>query len=293
MRSACARASARRAAVEPSVPPRVSSSRSCSKSATTIDLRSRQNLCRRTVVPAAFRHRIIVSGACYGAVRPGTLRAMRVGLSLLTLVPGLVGGSETYARELTPRARTGRRASTTGSSCPRSPRTPADGLPTRSCPSTARARSMPGRIAAMSLASLRPGRVRRRFDARRARRDPLPAQRDDPAASTARLRQRRPRPPARALSRVLLARGARATAALVYGWTVERSRIVIAISEHARQTLIERYKLDPERVRAIHLGIDHDRFTPRRRPREPFVLYPANRWPHKNHDRLFDSVRAA
>ena len=26
---------------------------------------------------------------------------MRVGLSLLTLVPGLVGGSETYARQLT------------------------------------------------------------------------------------------------------------------------------------------------------------------------------------------------
>jgi glycosyltransferase involved in cell wall biosynthesis len=40
-------------------------------------------------------------------------------------------------------------------------------------------------------------------------------------------------------------------------------------------------------VLAIHLGLDHDRFRPDGRPREPFLLYPANRWPHKNHERLF------
>ena len=48
----------------------------------------------------------------------------------------------------------------------------------------------------------------------------------------------------------------------VYGWTIRRSRIVIAISEHARQTLLERYDLPPDRVRTIHLGIDHARFRP-------------------------------
>ena len=61
----------------------------------------------------------------------------------------------------------------------------------------------------------------------------------------------------------------------VYGWTVARSRLVIAISEHARQTLIERYGLDPARVRTIHRGIDHERFSPDGRSREPFLLYPA------------------
>ena len=75
----------------------------------------------------------------------------------------------------------------------------------------------------------------------------------------------------------------------VYGWTVRKSRIVITISEHAREALIERLGLDPERVRAIHLGVDHERFTPDGRPREPFLLYPANRWPHKNHERLFEA----
>jgi glycosyltransferase involved in cell wall biosynthesis len=65
---------------------------------------------------------------------------------------------------------------------------------------------------------------------------------------------------------------------------------VIAISEHGRETLIERLSLSPERVRTIHLGVDLERFSPAAVAREPFVLYPANRWPHKNHERLFRSM---
>jgi glycosyltransferase involved in cell wall biosynthesis len=76
---------------------------------------------------------------------------------------------------------------------------------------------------------------------------------------------------------------------LVYGWTVRRSRIVITISEHARAGLIERLGLKPERVRAIHLGIDHERFRPSEEPRENFLLYPALGWPHKNHALLFEA----
>jgi glycosyltransferase involved in cell wall biosynthesis len=76
---------------------------------------------------------------------------------------------------------------------------------------------------------------------------------------------------------------------VVYAWTMRRSRIVIAISEHARQTLIERGGLAPERVRTIHLAADLERFSPGEGERRPFLLYPANRWPHKNHLRLFDA----
>jgi glycosyltransferase involved in cell wall biosynthesis len=75
----------------------------------------------------------------------------------------------------------------------------------------------------------------------------------------------------------------------VYGWTVRKSRIVITISEHAREALIERLGLDPARVRAIYLAVDHERFRPDERPREPFLLYPANAWKHKNHPRLFEA----
>ena len=78
----------------------------------------------------------------------------------------------------------------------------------------------------------------------------------------------------------------------LYGASARRSRIVIAISEHARETLVERLALDPERVRTIHLGVDLERFSPADVAREPFLLYPANAWPHKNHERLFEAVRA-
>ena len=44
------------------------------------------------------------------------------------------------------------------------------------------------------------------------------------------------------------------------------------------------------RVHAIHLGVDHERFTPDPGvAREPFLLYPARPWPHKNHARLFEA----
>jgi glycosyltransferase involved in cell wall biosynthesis len=42
-------------------------------------------------------------------------------------------------------------------------------------------------------------------------------------------------------------------------------------------------------VRAIHLGVDHGLYRPGDEPREPFLLYPARRWPHKNHERLFEA----
>jgi glycosyltransferase involved in cell wall biosynthesis len=76
----------------------------------------------------------------------------------------------------------------------------------------------------------------------------------------------------------------------LYGASARRSEIVIAISEHGRETLVERLGLEPERVRTIHLGVDLERFSPDDDSREPFLLYPANRWPHKNHETLFRAL---
>jgi glycosyltransferase involved in cell wall biosynthesis len=82
---------------------------------------------------------------------------------------------------------------------------------------------------------------------------------------------------------------------VLYRRSVRSSRIVIAISEHARETLLTRYGLDPSRVVAIPLGIDHLRLRPAEEPepREPFLLYPANPWPHKNHARLYEAFALA
>jgi glycosyltransferase involved in cell wall biosynthesis len=213
---------------------------------------------------------------------------VRVGISLLTLVPGLVGGSERYARELTKAlARVGELEY--AAFVPAIAADAADGLRSLLVPEYRASTTMPGRIAAMSLAAARPGPVRRRFTLERldALHFPLsvmlPRVRRPPAATTVHDLQHELYPQFFPRAELLYRR-------VVYGWTLRRSRIVIAISEHARTTLIERHGLAPERVRTIPLGIDHERFSPDARKRETFLLYPANRWPHKNHERLFEAL---
>ncbi len=83
-----------------------------------------------------------------------------VGISLLTLVPGVLGGSERYARELVRGlARVGEleyRVLT-----PSIASDAADGLSNRTIHSYRAGRSTVGRIAAMSLALAAPGPIRR------------------------------------------------------------------------------------------------------------------------------------
>jgi glycosyltransferase involved in cell wall biosynthesis len=208
-----------------------------------------------------------------------------VGISLLTLVPGVVGGSETYARELCKGlGRVGRLEY--HAFVPTIAADAGAGLPTTIVPEYRASQSMPGRMAAMSLAAVAPGRLRRalRTGELEAIHFPLsvmlPPLDRPPAATTVLDIQHEVFP--EFFSRAELAYRRR-----VYGWTVRRSRIVITISEHARQALIERLHLEPGRVRAIHLAVDHGRFTPDGRAREPFLIYPANAWKHKNHERLF------
>src|SRR5439155_4380868 len=82
-----------------------------------------------------------------------------VGISLLTLVPGLSGGSETYAREL---CRALRRVGSLGYRVfvPTISVDAADGLPSSVVSRYRASRTMPGRMAAMSLAVLRPKPLR-------------------------------------------------------------------------------------------------------------------------------------
>jgi glycosyltransferase involved in cell wall biosynthesis len=212
---------------------------------------------------------------------------VRVGLSLLTLVPGLVGGSETYTRELT------RTLADAGEHdyiafVPSVAPTAGNGLPTTLVREYRARTTMRGRMAAMTRAAAFPGPIRRRFDEARldALHFPLSVMipRVDRPSTVTTVHDLQHEVYPRFFSRAELA-----YRRAVYGWTVARSSLLIAISNHARQTLIDRYALDPARVRTIYLGVEHERFRPDGSERQPFVLYPANRWRHKNHDRLFDA----
>ena len=61
------------------------------------------------------------------------------------------------------------------------------------------------------------------------------------------------------------------------------------ISEFVRERAVDRLGLDPDRVRVVPLGVAHDRLSPGGETREPFLLYPARLWAHKNHARLFEA----
>ncbi len=211
-----------------------------------------------------------------------------IGISLLTLVPGVSGGSETYARELARAlARTGRLEYRVF--VPTIAADAGDGLPSRTVTAYRSARTLPGRIAAMSLAAALPGPIRRQLELDRldAIHFPLsvmlPPVSGPPAVSTVLDVQHEVYPQFFSRAELRYRR-------VVYGWTVSRSRLVITISEHAADGLAERLGVPRERLRPIHLGIDHERFTPGEESREPFLLYPANRWPHKNHARLFEAL---
>jgi glycosyltransferase involved in cell wall biosynthesis len=183
-----------------------------------------------------------------------------VGISLLTLVPGISGGSETYARELCRAlARVGELDYRVF--VPPIAADAGDGLPSDVVHGYRASRTMRGRIAAMSLAAARPGPLRRalRVEQLEALHFPLsvmlPPVSRPPAATSVLDLQHEHHPE-------FFGRAELAYRRLVYGWTIRRSRVVIAISEHARQTLLDRYELPADRVRTIHLGIDHDRFRP-------------------------------
>jgi glycosyltransferase involved in cell wall biosynthesis len=210
-----------------------------------------------------------------------------VAISLLTLVPGLSGGSETYARELCRAlARVGELEYRVY--LPSIAADAADGLEGVVVDGYRASREMSGRIVAMSLATARPGPLRHALELERhdAIHFPLsvmlPRVERPPAVTTVLDLQHEEQPQ-------FFGRAELAYRKAVYGWSIRRSRILITISEHGRRTLIERYGLAPERVRAIHLAVDHERFNPDGQPRGDYLLYPARPWPHKNHARLYEA----
>jgi glycosyltransferase involved in cell wall biosynthesis len=210
---------------------------------------------------------------------------VRVGLSLLTLVPGISGGSETYVREL---VRTlGRIGKHEYRVFLPSIAPDVTGLPVEIVSEYRASRSMPGRIAAMTRATVAGRSIKRRLEGVDMLHFPLsvmvPRVDDRPVVTSVLDLQHELLP--EFFSRAELAYRRRA-----YGWSVRHSRVVITISEHAARTLVERLGLPEERVRAIHLGIDHELFTPGEEARAQFLLYPAREWPHKNHARLFEAI---
>jgi glycosyltransferase involved in cell wall biosynthesis len=205
-----------------------------------------------------------------------------VGISLLTLVPGELGGSETYVRELL------RGLGRVGEQeykvlLPPAAPTASEGLPAEVATEYRRAHTILQRLVAMGTAAARPGPLRARLDGASVVHYPL----------TIRL------PPVEKPSVVTLhdvqhldlpgmfPRSERRFRSVAWHRSASGAQRVIVMSEFVRGRAVEKLGLDPARVRVIPLGLDHDELRPDTGEREPFLLYPARRWPHKNHERLF------
>ena len=209
---------------------------------------------------------------------------MRVGLSLLTLVPGEVGGAETSARGLC------RGLAEVGTLDYRAFTPPAapgagEGVSEVAVPEYRLACSVPERALAMMLAAVSPGRLRRRFVELDAVHYPLTIALpplDIPTAVTVHDLQHLDHPE-------LFSRAERIFRRRTHEGSARKADAVIVPSQFVRRRAIELLGLPPERVHAIPWGVDHARFRPGEEEREQFLLYPARPWPHKNHARLFEA----
>jgi glycosyltransferase involved in cell wall biosynthesis len=74
-----------------------------------------------------------------------------------------------------------------------------------------------------------------------------------------------------------------------YDRAARRAAAVIVTSEFVRARAMHELGLEGGRVHVIPHGVDHTLFAPGDEAREPFLLYPAHAWPHKNHARLLEA----
>jgi glycosyltransferase involved in cell wall biosynthesis len=210
---------------------------------------------------------------------------MRVGISVLTLVPGEVGGAETSARGLTRGLAEVGTLEYTAFVPPAAPGA-GEGLREVLVSEYRRARTIPQRAAAMAVAALRPGPLRRRYAGLDAVHYPLTIAvppLDLPSVVTVHDLQHLELPE-------LFARSERLFRRRAHEGSARRAAAVVVPSQFVRRSVIERLGIAPERVHAIPWGVDHERFTPGAEKREGFLFYPGRPWPHKNHERLFAAL---
>jgi glycosyltransferase involved in cell wall biosynthesis len=207
-----------------------------------------------------------------------------IGVVLLTLVPGELGGAETYARELVA-ALARRRALDLVAFTPPVARGAGGGLPERVVERYGEARTLRERFVATTRALVRPGPLRAEMTGIDAAHYPLAIAAPPlpvPYAVTIHDLQHLDLPG-------FFSRAERLWRRLTHERSARRAQAVIVPSEFVRRNVVTHLGIPPERVRAIAHGVDHERFRPGGDEREPFLLYPARPWPHKNHARLFEA----
>ena len=206
---------------------------------------------------------------------------------MLTLVPGGMGGSETYARELTRELATTPLIDATAY-VPEGVAGFSHGIPEITVSRVRTGASTAQRLVSVASSILSARRIRGFMDSPNVVHFPFTVPVPSPARGVGFVQtlldvQHLDLP--HLFSRAELVYRRR-----FYEGAAAKADIVITISEFAKSRMIEALGLASERVRVAPLGVDTAAFVPNTGERENFVLYPARGWPHKNHARLIEAV---
>jgi glycosyltransferase involved in cell wall biosynthesis len=87
-------------------------------------------------------------------------------------------------------------------------------------------------------------------------------------------------------------------------YTLSKANVIITISDFVAKSIQDRYDIPADRIFVTPLGVDPNmqhasrfgisifrRFLPRLGIEKPFIYYPANGWPHKNHEYLLRALQ--
>ncbi len=211
---------------------------------------------------------------------------MRVALSMLNYVPGGMGGSETYARELALQLKGQAGVETVvvvpsnGAHFP-----PADSRIIIDVVRTGA--STVERLRGIVVAWLRARAIRASYAADVVHFPftiPVPWPRPDQACvMTIHDVQHHDLP-------ALFSRAERIFRYFAYDRPARRATLIVTVSEFAKNGIVRHLNIAPEKVRVIPLGVDGSSFTPYLGEREDFALYPARGWKHKNHAALIEAM---
>lgn len=210
---------------------------------------------------------------------------VRVAMPMVNLVPGGMGGTETYARELTEHLAAHEGVSV-HAFVPRSAAEAPFAVDTSVLRSIAGAPGTGARLASIARAAFGRGVSHQVFDQADVVHFPFTVPVPRPVG----------RPHVITLHDVqhldmpqFFPRAERAYRRWAYDKAALRADAVITVSEFCRQRVVEVLGVPSHRVHVAHLAVA-DGFTPGRRERQEFVLYPSRRWPHKNHQRLLAAM---
>lgn len=207
---------------------------------------------------------------------------------MLTLVPGGMGGGETYARGLLRGLASIRDVAATAF-VSNAAAGFSDPIPEVVCPEIAGGGSARERISTLVAGLLKRKSLIARMGGNDVFHVPFAVNVPRPSGSVATVQtlcdvQHRDLPH-------LFSRVERLYRRVFYERTARKADAVVTISEFAKRTIVEHLKISPDKIFTAHLAVDTDQFTPNLGERENFVFYPARGWAHKNHAVLFDAMR--